>query len=366
MRFGLTAIKNVGEGAIESILEVRRARGRIRSLQDLCEGLDLRLVNKRVLEALVKSGALDSLAPLAATRQRCRRHRRLLRPRLIAALDAAVDHGARVQRDEEFGQGALFGGGGPESHEEPGAAALPDAPAWSDIELLNAEKEAIGLFWTGHPIDAHAADLREFGARTIADLQNDERRPASDELQAMSEVQMPAPRSARGGDDVTVGGIVSGCRPLKTRKGDPMAVFSLEDPHGSVEVVVFPEPFKLARTLIDDGALVLVKGKLERDDETLRILASDVSALGVVRERLAHELAITVNVPPHGRETFEALAEVFARHKGDKPVTFQLVLKGQPALRVRAQVSAHIRVRPSPVLVEQVERICGPGAVRLR
>jgi hypothetical protein len=86
-----------------------------------------------------------------------------------------------------------------------------------------------------------------------------------------------------------------------------------------------------------------------------------------VRERLAHELAITVNVPPHGRETFEALAEVFARHKGDKPVTFQLVLKGQATpLRVRAQVSAHIRVRPSPVLVEQVERICGPGAVRLR
>ncbi len=128
----------------------------------------------------------------------------------MAALDAAVDHGARVQRDEEFGQGALFGGGGPESHEEPGAAALPDAPAWSDIELLNAEKEALGLFWTGHPIDAHAADLREFGARTIADLQNDERRLASDDLQAMSEVQVPAPRSARGGEDVTVGGIVSG------------------------------------------------------------------------------------------------------------------------------------------------------------
>jgi DNA polymerase III subunit alpha len=366
VRFGLTAIKNVGEGAIESILEVRRAGGRIRSLQDLCEGLDLRLVNKRVLEALVKAGALDSVAPPLPPGS-SPLPPRVLRPRLMAALDAAVDHGTRVQRDQEFGQGALFGGGGPDDHEAHGAAALPDAQAWSDIELLNAEKEAVGLYWTGHPIDSHAADLREYGARTIEDLQNDERGSTSDELQVASDEQTAGLRAARSGEDVTVGGIVSGCRPLKTRKGDPMAVFSLEDPHGSVEVVVFPEAFKLARTLVEDGALVLVKGKLERDDETLRILASEVLALGVVRERLAHELAITVSVPPHGRETFEALAEVFARHKGDKPVTFQLVLKGQPtALRVRAQVSAHIRVQPSPVLVEQVERICGPGAVRLR
>jgi DNA polymerase-3 subunit alpha len=356
VRFGLTAIKNVGDGAIESILEVRRSKGRLRSLQVLCEGLDLRLVNKRVLEALVKAGALDSLAPPARAGIAALPPR-ILRPRLMAALDAAVDHGVRVQRDQEFGQGALFGGAA-EEHETHDVMPLPDTPAWSDIELLNAEKEAVGLYWTGHPIDAHAADLSEFGARTVAELQGGAR--AEDEPQ-------PATTAARAGEDVTVGGIVSGCRPLKTRKGDPMAVFTLEDPHGSVEVVVFPEAFKLARTLIEDGALVVVKGKLERDDETLRILASEVLPLSVVRERLAHELAITVNVPPHGRETFEALAEVFARHKGDKPVTFQLVLKGQPtALRVRAQVSAHIRVRPSPVLVEQVERICGPGAVRLQ
>jgi DNA polymerase-3 subunit alpha len=365
VRFGLTAIKNVGEGAIESILEVRRKTGRIGSLQELCEGLDLRLVNKRVLEALVKSGSLDSLAPAGAAAL----PPRLLRPRLMAALDAAVDHGARVQRDQEFGQGALFGGSESGVHGDPAVAPLPDAHAWSDIELLNAEKEAVGLYWTGHPIDSHAADLREIGARTIADLQGVDRANTRDDDTAPLTAAGPdfGRATTRGGDDVTVGGIVSGTRPLKTRKGDPMAVFTLEDPHGGVEVVVFPETFKLARAMIEDGALVLVKGKLERDDETLRILASEVSALGVVRERLAHELAITVNVPPHGRETFEALAEVFARHKGDKPVTFQLVLKGQPtALRVRAQVSAHIRVRPSPVLVEQVERICGPGAVSLR
>jgi DNA polymerase-3 subunit alpha len=361
VRFGLTAIKNVGEGAIESILAVRQKIGRIRSLQDLCEGLDLRLVNKRVLESLVKAGALDSLAPQTSAGGPPL-PLRLLRPRIIAALDAAVDHGARIQRDRDLGQAQLFGGDGDSGHDEGANFQLPDAPAWSDTELLNAEKEAMGLFWTGHPIDAHAADLRAFGARTIADIQVEERAEPADEESA----GMGAPPT-RSGEEVTVGGIVSGVRALKTRKGDPMAVFTLEDPHGAVEVVVFPETFKMARALVDDGALVIVRGKLERDDEAIRILASEMLAIGTVRERLAQELAITVSMPPHGRETFEALAEVFSRHKGDKPVTFQLVLKGQPtALRVRAQVSAHIRVRPSPVLVEQVERICGAGAVQLR
>ncbi len=361
VRFGLTAIKNVGEGAIESILAVRQKIGRIRSLQDLCEGLDLRLVNKRVLESLVKAGALDSLAPPPAAGSPPL-PLRLLRPRIIAALDAAVDHGARIQRDRDLGQAQLFGGVGDSGHDASVNFQLPDAPAWSDTELLNAEKEAMGLFWTGHPIDAHAADLRAFGARTIADIQVEERAEPADE----EGLGTGAPPT-RSGEEVTVGGIVSGVRALKTRKGDPMAVFTLEDPHGGVEVVVFPETFKMARALVEDGALVIVRGKLERDDEALRILASEMLAIGTVRERLAQELAITVNMPPHGRETFEALAEVFSRHKGDKPVTFQLVLKGQPtALRVRAQVSAHIRVRPSPVLVEQVERICGAGAVELR
>ena len=166
---------------------------------------------------------------------------------------------------------------------------------------------------------------------------------------------------------MTVGGIISTVRQLKTRKGDPMAVFTLEDRHGGVEVVVFPEPFKMARALIETGEMVVVRGKLERDDDTARVLASEVLGMGTVRERLAREMAITVAVPPHGRETFEALADLFSHHRGDKPVTFQLLLQGQQRpLRVRAQVSAHIRVRPSSALVTEVEKICGAGAVALR
>jgi DNA polymerase-3 subunit alpha len=238
---------------------------------------------------------------------------------------------------------------------------LPEATPWTDMELLAAEKEALGLFWTGHPMDAHAADLAEIGARTIADLQG-----VDDGLEVAVDPAENGRPPARAGEDVAVGGIIAAIRPLKTRKGDAMAVITLEDRAGTLEVVVFPETFKTCRAHIESGALVIVRGKLERDDEASRILASDVQPIGTVRERLAREMAITVTVPPHGRETFEALADLFARHRGDKPVTFQLVLKGSQPLRVRAQVSANIRVKPSPRLVDEVEKICGPGAVHLR
>src|SRR5262249_13147606 len=167
VRFGLIAIKNVGQGAIESMLHARDARGgRFKSLNELCEDLDLRLVNKRVLEALVPAGALDGMLSGGTTSPL-----RAVRPRLIAALDQAVERAARVQRDKELGQADLFHGGGETAEPASPATRLPEATPWTDMELLAAEKEALGLFWSGHPMDAHAADLEEIGARTIADLQ---------------------------------------------------------------------------------------------------------------------------------------------------------------------------------------------------
>jgi DNA polymerase-3 subunit alpha len=360
VRFGLTAVKNVGEGAILAVLEHRRACGRVGSLPALCEGIDLRIVNKRVLESLVKSGAADSLAPVQAGG--APPAARVLRPRLLAALDAAVEHGNRVQRDKDQGQADLFGGGDENGPTLASAVPpLPDAPAWSEIEQLNFEHEALGVFWSGHPIDSHAADLREFGARTIAELAPGEgvSDPLSDGL-----VQRPLPKS---GDDVVVAGIISGVRPLKTRKGDRMGVFTLEDRQGGIEVVVYTEPFARFERLIENGGLVVVRGRLDKDEEEARVYASDIAPIESVRERLARELAITMAVPPHGRHTFEALAALFDQHRGDKPVTLQLELRsGAHPLRVRAQVSPQIRVKPSPVFLAAVQKICGEGSVRLR
>jgi DNA polymerase-3 subunit alpha len=362
VRFGLTAVKNVGEHAIVSILEHRRAIGRFGSLHEICQGVDLRLVNKRVLESLVKAGAMDSLAPPAA--DGAPRPLRQLRARLMAAVDAAVEQGNRSQRDRDLGQADLFGGGEEDGTAGSANAPLPMATAWTEMEQLTAEKEALGLFWSGHPIDGHADDLRAYGAKSIAELLAD---PPTD---APRPAPAPEPwnRSGRSApDDVTVGGIVAGMRPLKTRKGDRMAVFTLEDRHGGVEILAFPETFARAASLIENGTLVVVRGKLERDEEEARILASEIVGIGAVRERLARELAITVSVPPHGRGTLEALADLFSQNRGDKPVTLHLELRGSGRpVRVSAQVSAQIRVKPSPEFLAEVRRLCGEGSVALR
>ena len=177
-----------------------------------------------------------------------------------------------------------------------------------------------------------------------------------------------APPPPRVAEEVSVGGIISGLRPLKTRKGDRMCVFMLDDADSSIEVVVFPEAFKQCGHLAtENGGLVLVKGKFERDDESARILAAEIAPLEVVRERLTRSVAIRLSTPPHGRETFEKLWDVFAQHKGDRRVAFDVELQAPSRrLRVTVDVNAQIRVRPSAQLVSDVERICGAGSVSLR
>jgi DNA polymerase-3 subunit alpha len=333
VRFGLGAVKNVGAAAIESILAARRALGRLDSLFTLCEHVDLRLVNKRVLESLVKAGAFDSLTPGPPAPG----GQAAWRARLVAAIDRAIEHGARRQRDRDKGQSQLFGDGdaGPE-----GAASLPEQPPWTEAQQLAFEKEALGLYLSGHPVDRFTEALRAFGARRLADCPKSE-------------------------PDAWFGGIISAVRHLKTKKGDPMAAFVLDDGTGTVEVVVFPDTFARTRLLVENDALVVVRGKLEKDDESARVIASDLQPIRVVRERVTREVAVQLSVPPHDRATFEALAEVLERHKGDRRVALEVELRDEPRpLRVRADLA--LRVHPSERLVADVEEVCGSGAVVLR
>ena len=366
VRFGLTAIKGLGEGAIQSILEARSALGgRIPSLQALCEILDMRLANKRVFEALVKAGACDSLLPEGhADGVATDRITTLARgrARLFAAIESATEHGARTQRDRALGQSDLFGGDTPEASP---TQTLPDAPSWSEVDLLNFERDTLGLFLTGHPIDRWADDLRDYGARSIADLGIKRGGDAEAEAADDAGTSGPPPVMERVAEDVAVGGIVSGLRPLKTRKGDRMCVFMLDDRDGGVEVVVFPETFRNTGHLAENGAMLLVKGKFERDSESARIVASELQSIERVRDKLSTAVSITLSTPKHGRQTFERLWDILAQHKGDRRVAFFL-RDEERGLRVNVKVNAQIRVRPSDRLVADVEQICGAGSVRLR
>jgi DNA polymerase-3 subunit alpha len=333
VRFGLGAVKGAGEGAIRSILQARESfQGRIASLFELTERIDLRLVNKKVFESLIKAGAFDGLAPGGRDAYLS------WRPRLLAALDRILDHGGRLQRDREQGQSRLFGGEPETDCQED--AALPSVRAWSETEALAAEKDALGLYITGHPLQRYAEAIAAAGGRRLADL------------------TQPEP-------DCAIAGIVSGLRSLKTRKGDRMAVFMLEDEAAKVETVVFPEAFGRYGHLAVDDAMLLVRGKYERDEETSRLIASEITPLEVVREKAVRDVEIRLAGKGLARPVMHELASILDRHQGDRRVSVVVnVANGGQPLRVRAATAR--RIRPSEGFVRDVEAVCGSGSVILR
>ena len=333
VRFGLAAVKNVGEGAILSMLGVRREFGRIDSLYTLCEHADLRLVNKRVLESLVKAGALDSV-PCGG--ERSVRGRRAC---LFAAVDRAIENGGRHQRDRDKGQSQLFGAMSDDGPEPP--VALPDAPPWTEAQQLAYEKEALGFYMSGHPLERYAQEMKVFGARRLAELTASEA-------------------------DIWVGGIVAGVRPLKTKKGDRMAVFMLEDIAGSLEVVVFPETFARARIAHRDQTRCCSCAASSKKT-TSRPASSPPSCMPIaaLRERTTREVVIHLQSGHRRGRRSSSWRSCWTRHRGDRRVFLELDVKGQErALRVRSEVAQ--RVKPSERLVIEVEQLCGAGSVELR
>ncbi|MBK9241341.1 MAG: DNA polymerase III subunit alpha [Acidobacteria bacterium] len=335
VRFGLGAVKGAGEGAIVSLMAAREALGgTITSMFSLAEHLDLRLVNKKVIESLIKAGACDSLAPGG------REQYLQWRPRMLAGIDRILDHGNRHQKDRDQGQSQLFGNDEDSAVPQSDAAVLPEAAPWTETQALTFEKEALGLYISGHPLQRYAEVIAAVGARTVSALFQSE-------------------------PDCQVAGVVTGVRRLKTKRGDPMAAFNLEDEGGKFEVVVFPEAYAKFGRLVADDAMLIVRGKFERDDETGKMVAAELSTLEAARERVVREVQITVAGRGGSRDVLRTLAQVFERHPGDRRVSFVVEVPGRGGgLRVRAGTSH--RIRPSEGFVRDVELVCGAGAVCLK
>jgi DNA polymerase-3 subunit alpha len=333
-RFGLGAIKGAGEGAIRSILAARtEAGGQIESLFDLVERVDLRLVNKKVLECLAKAGAFDSLAPGGPETYLA------WRARIVAGLDRILDHGSRHQKDRDQGQSQLFGGddevaaGG--SH-----AGLPIVRAWTETEALVFEKEALGFYMSGHPLQRYAEVLEVTGTRLPKALTASE-------------------------SDVSVAGVISGLRQLKTKRGDRMAAFSLEDDAAKIEAVVFPEAFARHGTHVADDAMIVARGKFERDEDSGRLVVSEIAPLDALRERAVRAVEIRLTGQGLGRKALADLAGVLERYPGDRRVSVIVEVPGGPApVRVRADTAR--RIRPTDLFVREVEAVCGAGSVILK
>ena len=280
IRFGLAAVRNVGENAIVSMERVRAEGGKFRSLVDFCARVDMRAVNKRALESLIKCGAFDSIGTE--------------RNQLLASLDAAMQDAARRQRDVLSGQGGLFG---EETMEEVQQIAVSaDVPPSTARERLTWEKEATGFYITGHPLDDYSDTLSAL--LSIGEIPNTVRKDR----------QL-----------VRIGGILTNTKRFTTKKGDTMLFAELEDFSGKIEVTVFPRVFYAHVSALEPDAIIVVEGRVDTTGEEPKLLAEEIWRMNEYRS--SFYLIPQTNVDR--RTLWTAMQEIFAAHPGDHPVYVQ-------------------------------------------
>ena len=280
IRFGLAAVRNVGENAIVSMERVRAEGGKFRSLVDFCARVDMRAVNRRALESLIKCGAFDSIGTE--------------RNQLLASLDAAMQDAARRQRDVLSGQGGLFG---EETMEEVQQIAVSaDVPPSTARERLTWEKEATGFYITGHPLDDYSDTLSAL--LSIGEIPNTVRKDR----------QL-----------VRIGGILTSTKRFTTKKGDTMLFAELEDFSGKIEVTVFPRVFYAHVSALEPDAIIVVEGRVDTTGEEPKLLAEEIWRMNEYRSSFYLIPQTTVD----RRTLWTAMQEIFAAHPGDHPVYVQ-------------------------------------------
>ncbi len=344
IRFGLAGVKGVGEGAVQAILEARERVGRFRSLAHFCEQVDLsRGINKKTIESLIKAGAMDCLVDRAE-----QLGPGAVRAILQAQMEPAVDAGQRAQQDRRIGQDTLFGA---LAAEDPAAPLplppLPECEPWSERAVLQAEREALGFYVTGHPLERYGEQIERYADTATSGL-----------------------ATARSGREVTVAGMVVSVRDLRTRRGEPMAVVTIEDREGQAEVVLFPNVYATCRARLEPDTVHLFSGRPDGGDDSARMIASRVFGFEEARLeqrcREARALRIAVDLARAEAGLPERLTQVLERHRGATPVEILLERRGQPGYRVSVAPNRYLFVDPSGELVRELEELLGTGSVELR
>jgi DNA polymerase III subunit alpha len=324
IRFGLAAIKGLGSSAVQMIISAREDGGPFRSIYDFAERVDQRAVNKRVLESLIRSGAFDGAATNRAA--------------MMAVLDKAIEYGARAQRDKISGQTGLFAAAMTETVEEP---ALPSVAPWSKKESLAFEKEALGFYASGHPLEDYAEAIKGL---TRFDNGNIE--------------------EAAHGDQVALGGIIVDLATKTTKKGDRFALFRLEDQYGAVKVVCWPEQFNKYKNLLQSDEVVLVRGRLEQSDEGgATLVVQEIHQLERARSSAARAIVIKMPERSVTANGLASLGDLVSRHQGSASVLLQVETDDGMTVRLRPQ--QFFRVSVSPELTVEIEKIADNWRVEL-
>jgi DNA polymerase-3 subunit alpha len=322
IRFGLAAVKGVGEKAVSAILAARQEGGTFRSIFDFCERVDLGAVNRSVVEALVKCGAFDSTGAM--------------RKALIVVLDDALAHGASRAEDRRTGQMALFGGPGAQAEE-------PKLPAvqWNEAEMLAHEKATLGFYITKHPLTAHEKTLQKYATARTVDL-----------------------RRYSDGTEVVLGGMISKMRTVVAKTGRSagrrMGIVTLEDLQGQVEVILFPNDLERYQPLLVPESVAFFRGQVDRRRQEPSVRVSDVIPLEEADERLSAMVLIRLDslITP---ECLREVAELARRHRGDRPVYLEVLTKD--GMKVTIRGGQNMSVRPTGEFLQAMAELVGPQRV---
>jgi DNA polymerase-3 subunit alpha len=337
IRFGLAAVRNVGTAVVDAIVAARATAGAFTSFSDFLDKVPVNVCNKRVIESLVKAGAFDSLG----------------HPRkgLVLIHEQAIDTVIDVKRNEAMGQDSLFG---PDTETEATfEVPVPDGE-WDKATLLGFEREMLGLYVSDHPLLGVEHIIASSTDCSVAQLLSS----AADEAERGA-----AERGARGGRGdsvpVTVGGILSGVQRKVTRQGSPWAAATLEDLEGAIEVLFFPATYAGCATQLADDAILLVKGRLDRREESPKLIAMEVSVPDLSATGTG-PFVVSLPVQRCVPAVVERLSEVLGSHPGLNEVHLRL-LNGRRTTVV--QLDAKLRVKPSPSLVADLKQLLGPACV---
>jgi DNA polymerase-3 subunit alpha len=319
IRFGLAAIKNVGENTAKAIRDSRLNQGEFKSLYDFCERIDSRFLNKRVFESLIKSGAMDSLGP---------------RESMLVSVDDALAALQRASRCREAGQHGLFGTAAAPA---PIAFELLEAPPWGEEERLASEYAMLGFYVSGHPLAKYASRLAELKAVSLDQVEEQ-----------------------RNGKEITVAALIVGTRPMRSKKGARWAIYTIQDMTGVQEMLAFPESFARLEQTLKAGAPLLMKVRVQVEEAGTRLSLQEARRLQDLAERAGpNEFRLRLDVQATSEEALDRLEDLFASTPGPSQVVFELCQEDGSVAILQAQQ----RVRVTPELTEAVREICGEHAV---
>ncbi len=320
IRFGLAAVKNVGESALESIVEERIQNGPYLSLTDFCNRVDSRKVNNRVIESLIKSGSFDSLGSK--------------RSQLLEIVPQAIEQAKAVQRDRQSGQMSLFGIVPENDNQEVNEIQLPDIREWDERQKLQYEKETVGFFITGHPLDDALPEIETICEYSIADLEE------------LSE-----------GHPVRIGGLIRSCKQLKSKNGDPMAFVTLEDIINTVEVLVFPNAFADCYQVLNTTDPVIVSGSVQKTERGPKIVAETIDLLPDAKQKYTEAVHARLEAESVSRTKLEEIKQLLFNYHGSCPLSLTIHFPGEGEVDV--DINKDLTVNPSRAFTERFEEILG-------